>query len=384
MVPRSWLLAATMSLATVPAAAQDAAARDWTAFERRLEAYARDQGIVGGSALLIRSGRVLARHHVGLADRAGSRPVGDETLFHWASVTKTLTAIAVLQLRDRGLLSLDDPVTRWVPELRRVYDSAGGADRITLRMLLSHTSGLQDPTWPWTRGESWEPFEPTDWSQLVAMMPYQRLRFAPGTAYGYSNPGYLYLARVIEQVSGDPWAVYVQKNIWMPLGLRRSYVGRTPYHLAGDRGHGYRGDSLGAEPADLGADFDPGITIPNGGWNAPMDDLARYAVWLTSRSDAVLARRTREEMWRPARATGNTLPEFSEVGLGLFSLEAAGGRLVGHTGDQAGYRSFLYLDPERQAAVILVFNTSREGSRAEAALARLAGEATALLRAPPP
>ena len=384
MLPRTWLVAAAMALAAAPAAAQDAAVPDWTAFQRRLEAYAREQGIVGGSALLIRSGRVVGRHHVGLADRAAGRAVGDETLFHWASVTKTLTAIAVLQLRDRGLLSLDDPVTRWVPELRRVHDSAGGADRITLRMLLSHASGLQDPTWPWTGGESWEPFEPTEWSQLVAMMPYQRLRFVPGTAYGYSNPGYLYLARVIEQVTGDPWAVYVQKNIWMPLGLRRSYVGRTPYHLARDRGHGYRGDSLGAAPADLGADFDPGITIPNGGWNAPMDDLARYAVWLTSRSDAVLARVTREEMWRPARATGNGLPEFADVGLGFFSLESEGGRLVGHTGDQAGYRSFLYLDPGRQSAVILAFNTTREGSRADAALARLASDAIALLGVPPP
>jgi CubicO group peptidase (beta-lactamase class C family) len=247
-------------------------------------------------------------------------------------------------------------------------------------MLLGHSSGLQDPTWPWTGGEAWEPFEPTEWSQLVAMMPYQRLRFPPGTAYGYSNPGYLYLARVVEQVTGDPWATYVQKNIWMPLGLSRSYVGRTPYHLVRDRGHGYRGDSLGAAPADLGADFDPGITIPNSGWNAPVDDLARYMMWLVGRDDTVLARRTREEMWRPTRSTGNHLPEFSDVGLGIFSLEADGRRVVGHTGDQAGYRSFLYLDPDRQAGVVLVFNTTREGSRADAALGRLAVEAIALLR----
>ena len=380
MGPRGWLLVIGPLLAAAPAPAQAPPAAGWPAFERHMDAYAREMGIVGGSALLVRDGRVVGRHHVGLADRTAWRAVGDETLFHWASVTKTLTAVAVFQLRDRGLLSLDDPVTRWVPELRRVHDSAGGVERITLRMLLSHASGLQSSTWPWAAGDAWEPFEPTEWSQLVAMMPYQRLRFTPGTAYGYSNPGYLYLARVVEQVTGDSWAVYVQKNLWMPLGLRRSYVGRTPYHLAGERGHGYRGDSLGGAPADLGADFDPGVTIPNSGWNAPLDDLARYVVWLTSRSDAVLARRSREEMWRPVRATGTALPEFSDVGEGFFSLEDGGRRLVGHTGDQAGYRSFLYLDPERQAGVVLVFNTTREGRRADAALARLAREAIGLLR----
>jgi len=335
---------------------------------------------VGGSAVLLRNGRVAGRHHYGHADRATGRAVDDRTIYHWASVTKTLTAIAVLQLRDRGRLSLDDRVTRWVPELRRVHDSAGGADSITLRMLLSHSAGLQNPTWPWTGGAAWEPFEPTEWEQLVAMMPYQRLHFRPGSRYGYSNPGYIYLARVIEQVTGDPWAVYVQKNIWAPLGLTRSYVGRTPYHLAADRGHGYRGDSLGAAPEDLGADFDPGITIPNGGWNAPVGDLAAYVGFLIGAGSGVLARASLEEMWPPLHATGAGLPEFSDVGLGFFSLEADGRRIVGHTGDQAGYRSFLYLDPGRRTGLVLVFNTTREGSAAQDGLAALAGDGIGLLR----
>ena len=365
-----------------PAAAQSGAAvaSSWAEFVRRMDGYVREQGIVGGIAMLVRDGRIVERHHVGLADRDGKRPVDDRTLFHWASVTKTLTAIAVLQLRDRGLLDLDDPVTRWVPELRRVHHSAGNVDRITLRTLLSHTSGLQSPTWPWTDGEAWEPFEPTEWEQLVAMMPYQRLRFRPGTAYGYSNPGYIYLARVIERITGDSWPVYIQKNIWMPLGLTRSYVGRTPWHLAADRGHGYRGDSLGGAPADLGADFDPGITIPNSGWNAPVEELARYVAWLAGTGDGVLARRTLEEMWRPVRATGNPLPEFANVGLGFFSLDAGGRRIIGHTGDQAGYRAFLYVDPARHVGLVMVFNTTREGAAAAGALGALAGEGLRLLR----
>jgi CubicO group peptidase (beta-lactamase class C family) len=357
-----------------PAQAQ----RAWTAVTRRFDAFAEAARVVGGSAVLLRDGRIAASHHYGFADRARGRRVDDSTIYHWASVTKTLTALAVLQLRDRGLLALDDPVTRWVPELRAIHGPEGAVDRITLRMLLSHSSGLQAPTWPWTRGEPWEPFEPTEWSQLVAMMPYQRLEFAPGTRYGYSNPGYLYLARVVEKLTGDPWAVYVQKNIWTPLRMDRSYVGATPYHLAAHRSHGYRvtGDSV----ADLGADFDPGVTIPNSGWNAPVADVARYVAFLTSSPGAsVLARATLEEMWTPSVRTGAALPELAAAGLGFFSVEHERRRIVGHTGDQAGYRSYVYFDPAASAGIILVFNTTNEDHAWDRQMAALAGEALAAL-----
>jgi CubicO group peptidase (beta-lactamase class C family) len=362
------------------------AQRAWPGLTRRFDQFARTAGVVGGSAALVRNGKIVARHHYGFADRAKRRPVTERTIYHWASITKTLTAIAVLQLRERGLLSLDDRVARWVPELREIHAAEDWVDGITIRMVLSHTSGLQAPTWPWTSGEPWEPSEPTRWEQLVAMMPYQRLLFRPGSRYGYSNPGYLYLARVIEKLTGDPWAVYVQKNLWMPLAMDRSYVGATPYHLAQDRSHGYRidDDSL----SDVGADFDPGITIPNSGWNAPVDDVARYVGFLTgsssdsatrARYDDVLPERTLEEMWRPLVETGAALPEFASVGLGFFSMEADGRRIIGHTGDQAGYRSYLYIDPAASSGIILVFNTTNEAEAGKREMAALADAAIQML-----
>ena len=216
-----------------------------------------------------------------------------------------------MQLRDRGRLSLDDPITRYVPELRQVHDSFGSIDAVTLRMLLSHSAGFQNPTWPYREGRPWEPFEPTRWEQLVSMMPYQELAFAPGSRFGYSNPAFIYLARVIEQLTGDPWAVYVQKNIWTPLGLTRSFVGTSPYHFAGLRAPSYTvHDDSGRIRADSNPrEFDPGITIPNSGWNAPIGDLVTYLAFLTHadagdsavgrRFDAVLPHATLEEMWRP-------------------------------------------------------------------------------------
>src|ERR1051325_2396591 len=127
------------------------------------------------------------------------------------------------------------------------------------------------------------------------MMPYQELLFRPGDHYSYSNPGFIYLARVVEQITGDPWDAYVQKNIFAPLGLDRSYFRATPYFLARYRSHNYyvRKDSAGTgtQLVDNGADFDPGITSPNGAWNAPLGDLVKYAAFLT---DAMLPGMSRE------------------------------------------------------------------------------------------
>src|SRR5688500_19027250 len=191
LLVRALLIVATSSLLVRPgglSAQNGSVPNGWPAFTRLLETYADSDRVVGASALVMRDGRVLARHHVGFADRAAGKRVSDQSIFHWGSITKTLTAVGIMQLRDRGKLSLDDKVTRWIPELRQVSDPYGMIDSITIRMLLSHSAGFQAPTWPWTKGEPWEPFEPTTWEQLVAMMPYQRLMFKPGSRFSYSNP----------------------------------------------------------------------------------------------------------------------------------------------------------------------------------------------------
>ena len=365
---------------------------DWGAFLRLFDAYADSDRVVGASVLVMRAGRVIERHDYGWADRAARQRVDARTIFHWGSITKTLTAISVMQLHDRRGLSLDEAITRYVPELRQVHDPYGMIDSITLRMLLSHSAGFQNPTWPYTNGKSWEPFEPTTWNQLVAMMPYQELHFRPGSRYSYSNPGFIYLARVIEQLSGDPWESYVQKNIFAPLGLGHSYFGATPYYLASDRSNNYsvRRDSTGAiaEIAN-GRDFDPGITIPNGGWNAPLSDLAMYAAFLTGaaqddstrrRYDVVLPRPTLTSMWRPlhAMSEGGAAPD--SMALSFFVVHRAAATIMGHTGSQAGFRSFLFFNPATSATVIAAFNTTNEASPARAAYARMYEAALALLR----
>src|SRR6478752_495216 len=146
----------------VPALAAAQARADWPSFSKLFQAY-------------VDSDRVVGQLNTGFADRTGNVRTDDQTIYHWGSITKALTAISIMQLRDRGKLSLDDKIVRWVPELHAMHDPYGMMDSITLRMLLSHTAGFQNPTWPYGNDKPWEPFEPTTWNQLVAMMPYQEL-----------------------------------------------------------------------------------------------------------------------------------------------------------------------------------------------------------------
>jgi CubicO group peptidase (beta-lactamase class C family) len=388
-VPTRLATLALVTLAPVLAAQQpdDAA---WSAYVRSMRQFVESRGVVGAATLVVNQGQVTRHEVFGHSDLARRLPITHESIFHYGSITKTLTAIAIMQLRDRGKLSLDDKVTRWVPELRQIHNPFGSMDDLTVRMLLTHASGLQNPTWPYGRGRPWEPFEPTRWEQLVSMMPYQALHFAPGSRWGYSNPAYIYLARIVESITGDPYQAYIYKNLWMPLGLSTSYFGDTPYHLASARSHNYTivTDSASGKPktVDNGVDFDPGITIPNGGWNAPLTDVAAYVVSLLGdgSAEAVVSRATLAEMWRPAVTQGMSSDGSAAMGLGFFLYRDGNAWLVGHTGQQAGFMSFMFFNPRTRTGVIAAINTidERDAEGFGRAFADLGAQGRRLLRSP--
>jgi CubicO group peptidase (beta-lactamase class C family) len=333
--------------------------RAWAEVAAFFHDTASGRGVVGASLWLVQDGEVVAREHHGLADADAQADVTEHTIFHWASITKTLTGIAVLQLRDRGLLSLDDPVVHWIPELRGVHAPFGPIEEVTVRRLLSHTAGFRSSTWPWGGDQPWHPFEPTRWEQLAAMMPWTELLFAPGSRFGYSNPGIVLLARVMEVVSGEPWEAYVEKWILRPLGMHDSYFRHTPPHLASRRSNAYRIE--GGRVVALGPDFDPGITVSNSGLNAPVPDLVRYLAFLSGALDSpVLDRSSLEEMWTGVVPVGEGAAwgePHEEMGLTFFLTRYAGGRLVGHAGRQWNHQSFFYVDPDTGAGAIGVVNT---------------------------
>jgi len=422
-------------------------------------------GIVGSSLMIVRDGRIVARANEGRQDREAGAPVTDDTIYHWASITKTFTGIAIMQLRDRGLLSLDDPVVKFVPELRLAHDPFGDISQVKIRHLMSHSAGFRASTWPWGGDKPWHPFEPTSWEQIVAMMPYTDVQFAPGSKYSYSNPGVIFLGRIIQLLSGDdyevyvtknilmphsagfrastwrwggdkPWhpfeptsweqivammpytdvqfapgskysysnpgviflgriiqllsgddyEVYVTKNILMPLGMQRTFFDRAPYFLRPFRSHSYVRDEAGLREAPF--DFDTGITVSNGGLNAPFGDMARYLAFLSGSGDSaglatyntVLKRASLEEMWTPqirASEGEGVNGTDSQAALSFFveqwpldsrrSLGTGPVELVGHSGDQNGFISHLYLHRPSRTAWVISLNTdttaSKDGSR---------------------
>ncbi|HYJ45520.1 MAG TPA: serine hydrolase domain-containing protein [Pyrinomonadaceae bacterium] len=363
----------TMSMLMPPAPGQsptpraDDFARALQEFKKSYEDEMRRQGIVGSSFYFIRDNQVVAKDFYGLADAEQKRPVDEETIYHWASITKTFTGIAIMQLRDRGLLSLDDPVIKYVPELKAVHNPYGDMSEITIRHLMSHSAGFRNPTWIWRDDDKdWQPFEPPHWEQLAAMMPYTEVLFRPGSRFSYSNPGVIYLGRIIELLSHDDYEVYIDKNIFKPLEMYQSYFDSTPYHLLKNRSHSYYVRDGKRTPARF--DADTGITVSNGGLNSPLPDMVKYVNFLMGDPtrqaiyDMVLKRSSLEEMWQPQLTTAGDdtqgwMNEDTRVGLSFFIDDIGGLRFVGHNGDQNGFKAYLSLCPRERAASLLVFNT---------------------------
>jgi CubicO group peptidase (beta-lactamase class C family) len=340
----------------------------WLRIVTFYRARVQQAGIVGSSLMVVKDAKVLAKAFEGYQDLASKRPVDDNTIYHWASITKTFTGVAIMQLRDRRLLSLDDPVIKYVPELRQVHNPYGDMSQVTIRHLMTHSAGFRAPTWPWGGDRPWHPYEPTRWEQLVAMLPYTELLFPPGTKYSYSNPGVIFLGRIVESLSGDDFETYIAKNLFMPLGMTRSFFDRAPYHLVKNRSHSY--ERVDGELREQRFDFDTGITVSNGGLNAPFADMSAWLAFLIGdpgpgatrdRYDGVLKRASLDEMFTPqigAKDGEGGSGGDVQAGLSCFIERHGGVTLVGHSGDQNGFISHLYFHPPSRSGYIVSFNTN--------------------------
>jgi CubicO group peptidase (beta-lactamase class C family) len=301
----------------------------------------------------VRGSKVLLSSYVGLADRERNVAASSDTIWHWASITKTFTAVRLMQLRDRGKLALSDPIVKYVPELKAVHDPFGDASEITLRHLLSHSAGFRSATFPWGGDKDWHPDEPARWEQVAAMLPYTEILFRPGSKYSYSNPGIVFLGRTIEAVTHDDYEVAMDKDVFRPLGLSKAFYDRAPYHLEKEMARGYEGEAGSVKATRAG--FDSGITVSNGGLNAPLPALATWLALLAGEGPPILSRESLREMWTPVLPTGEP---GESIGLCFFLRDVGGTRWVGHSGDQNGFRSRFWVDPATKLGYAVVTNTS--------------------------
>jgi CubicO group peptidase (beta-lactamase class C family) len=264
----------------------------------------------------------------------GSHPEPDAgTAYRIGSITKTMTAVLVLQLRDEGLLSLDDPVGRWVPE-------TGYADA-TVRELLSHAGGLpSEPVGPW-----WERSPGVALDALLAADTGGR-RVAPAREFWhYSNLGYALLGAVAERLAGRSWWELVQERLLTPLGLAHTTYDAPPGAAPGSSIDHFAG-TLTAEPAT-----DTRAMAPAGQLWSTAGDLLVWADFLATGHPDVLAAATLAEMREPVLAG-------SEYGLGLRTIVVGERTFVGHTGSMPGFQASLFVDPAARDAVAVLANAT--------------------------
>ncbi|TNF23393.1 MAG: class A beta-lactamase-related serine hydrolase [Deltaproteobacteria bacterium] len=305
--------------------------------------------VPGMAAVVLRGPDVLWRREAGFADLDARRPVTPETRFFAGSVTKLVTTVAVLQLRDAGALDLDAKVARYLPDLAL---AGGDGATITVRELLTHRSGLRregaDPYWM--------TYSFPDWPTLATELAAAPLDAPPGTRTEYSNVGMAVLGQVVAAVSGQAFADYVAEHVLAPLGMDHSTVRAdaaaratvaTAYSREKRHLHGARRVREHGDPQALGPAF---------GLITTADDLARFARFLASAAPdgaRVLAATSLAEM----RAPQGALPVWTEArGLG-FELEKVKGHLrASHNGWFSGHRAELALVPDLGLAVVILAN----------------------------
>ena len=257
----------------------------------------------------------------------------DERQYRIGSITKTFVAVAVLRLRDAGLLDLDDPIGRFVPET--------GYASSTIRALLSHTSGMQsEPVGPW-----WERSPGGDFPTLSARNDGSGAVSEPGHFFHYSNLGYALLGEAVARVRGTTWWDVLATEILAPLGMARTTYHPSPPHARGYSVHHFAG-TLTDEPHQ-----DTGAMAPAGQAWSTVADLARWAAFLACGQHDVLEMDTLREAGRP-------VPPAADYGLGLRVVECGGRRLVGHTGSMPGFLASLFVDPDTGDGTVAAANAT--------------------------
>jgi D-alanyl-D-alanine carboxypeptidase len=266
------------------------------------------------------------------------------------SVTKTFTAALLLQLRDENRLTLDDPLARWFP---RITES----DRISLRQLLNHTAGVPDygGLRPYHDEVRASPSTPWSFERFAAETFEKGLRFAPGTSWAYSNPGYMLLKRIVEEVSGTPYATLIADRIAGPLELRRTFVPESLDDLATLAPASSRSLALDGTPRDVRDHYHPGW-VSHGVVASTPSEITRFFDALFCRG--LVSTQSLQEMTKlvrvpvgPVARPAATEPPFRRgkpsYGFGIMGdPESPWGRVWGHNGGGPGYRTSAFHAPD--------------------------------------
>jgi CubicO group peptidase (beta-lactamase class C family) len=334
--------ALAVALAALPANAQSAtldSVSHWVDSIFAPYATSRSPGCAVG---IVQKGSLVLNNAYGMADLEHDTPIGADTRFYIASISKQFTAMSLVLLEQDGRLSLSDPIQKWVPEV----PSFGAT--ITLKHLLNHTSGLRDyftllavSGWP-TDGQLNE-------QQFLALVRRQKsLNFSPGDEFLYSNTGYVLLSIVVKRASGKSLRDFAGERIFKPLGMTHTEFRDDHTSLIPRRALGYQ--PTGATFRISQPEFD---VVGDGGAYSTIEDLAKWDA--NFQSGRVGGKQAIALLQTPGTLNdGQTIPYALAVTTGEFH----GLRTYSHGGSYGGYRSMLLRVPEKRLSVITLCNTS--------------------------
>ncbi len=297
----------------------------------------------GVTALVFKEGKVLYRKAFGMANLELKVPMKPENVFEIGSITKQFTSVSILMLIEQGKLSLDDEITKFIPD----YPTNG--KKIAVHHLLNHTSGVKS----YTDMESFMALARQDMSpiEIIDHFKNEEMEFDPGEKWKYNNSGYIILGHIIEEVSGKPYAEFVSENIFKPLGMKSSYYGSMT-QLIPNRATGYSPVESGWRNADYLS-----LTLPYaaGSLMSSVDDML---LW----HKAVHNNKLIKPESRALAFTNTTLNngDPTNYGYGWSVSEVNGTPSIEHGGGIFGYTTSGIYVPEENLYVIVL--TNRDGS----------------------
>lgn len=313
------------------------------AFRHKVDTIVQDSlsstGVPSASVAIIQNDRITYQHAYGKARLDPPLPATPEMAYSIGSVSKQFTATAILLLAEDGKLSLDDPVSRFVPNLTR-------AGEITIRQLLSHTSGYQD-YWP---QDYVPPFmlQPTTADKILDLWARKPLDFEPGTEWQYSNTNFIIAGLIVEKASGMPLMKFLSQRVFAPLDMK-SVINIDQEHLPETDPTGYLRYALGPpRPAPKEA---KGWLFAAGELAMPVEDLAKWDIGMMDKK--LLKPASYKEMETEILLKNGLGTRY---GLGIMVHDEFGRRTLVHDGEVSGFTSANLLFPDDHAAVIVFVN----------------------------
>ncbi len=314
-------------------------------------------GVPGAALALIKDGRIVLERGYGLRDLETHAPVTTSTLFNIGSISKSFTALGIAQLVDQHQVDLDTPVIKYIPDLR--LSDPRAAQAVTLRQLLSHSSGLPPD-------EQWPPQVPPTRLGIVSEFATMPITAQPGTQFQYCSRCVVLAAYVLERITGLSWEAYTRTHIFVPLEMTTAAFGPQGLQQTPDRAQPYRHEAVWGEVEVPWRRLQYLQSLaPAGGIDASVSEMARYALLQlgdgTMSGHRVVSAQIMAELHRPEVAVGSDWTPLARIqnlhyALGWFIAEVGGRHLVYHNGANPGFRATIVLVPSSEAGVVILTN----------------------------